>query len=241
MICLSFDTDRMTEDRMRSFLVDTPVPGRATFFCTDVYASLAATDHELAPHPYLGAGNDWDEELERKRRDFPDAVGWRSHSCVFSHVLAERLASDGYRYVSIHDDLGSSEIRPVRHAWGLWHMPIYYMDNLDFSARRFWDDGVDEPFRSELIDTAVHGDALFVFDFHPIHLSLNSPNAEEYFARRARFETDTPVDELRFEGRGARTFYLELVEAMNALDVESVAMSEALEAFMSKGVSTSAR
>ena len=133
-------------------------------------------------------------------------------------MLAERLASNGYRYVSIHDDLGSCEIRPLRHAWGLWHMPIYYMDNLDFSAGRFWDDA-DEPFRPELIDAAVHGDALFVFDFHPIHLSLNSPNAEEYFARRALFETDTSIEELRFEGRGTRTFYLELVEAMNGLDL----------------------
>jgi hypothetical protein len=223
----------MDEARMRAFLDEAPIPGRGTFFCTQQYACLEETIHELAPHPYLGPGGEWQEELRESRARFPHAVGWRSHSCVFSHILAEQLARDGYRYVSVHDEPGSTEIRPVRHAWGLWHLPIYYMDNLDFSATRFWGNAADSPFRAELIDAAVAGDGLFVFDFHPIHLALNSPSADEYFVRRELFERGALVDDVRYDGRGSLTFYLELIEAMEAADTSSIAMGEAIDLFTS--------
>lgn len=230
MISLSFDTDRMDEARMRDFLAETPIPGRATFFCTQRYESLEMSNHELAPHAYLGAGSDWDVEIAAKRREFPDAVGWRSHSCVFSHLLAEQLADLGYRYVSVHDEPGVPDIQPVRHAWGLWHLPIYYMDNMDFSERRFWGEQAAEPFRPEVIETAISGDGLYVFGLHPIHLALNSPSAEEYFMRRDRLAAGEPISEIRFKGRGTLTFYLELVDAMESVGIESVAMADALTA-----------
>jgi hypothetical protein len=109
-------------------------------------------------------------------------------------------------------------------------MPIYYMDNLDFSERRFWGDDASDPFQPELVDRAVRGDGLYVFAFHPIHLSLNSPNPDEYFERRERFAAGASLDEVQFEGRGTRTFYLELVEAMSSAGIESIAMADALDA-----------
>jgi Polysaccharide deacetylase len=234
VICLSFDTDRMDELRMSAFLDEVPIPGRATFFCTQRYDSLETTDHELAPHTYLGVDVNWGEQLAQQRLEFPRAVGWRSHSCVFSHILAEQLARTGFTYVSIHDELGATDLHPVRHAWGLWHLPIYYMDNLDFSARRFWGDEADEPFRRQVIDAAVMGEALFVFDFHPIHLALNSPNAEEYFARRDRFEAGAPLEEVRYAGFGALSFYRSLVDAMRAAGLESSSLKDALSAYVAK-------
>lgn len=228
MICLSFDTDRMDEGRMREFLASVELPGRVTLFCTQVYDCLVETEHELGPHPYLPAAADWESELQRTRRQFPDAVGWRSHSCVFSHMLAEQVAALGYRYVSIRDDLGARDPAPIRHAYGVWDMPIYYMDSLDFSASRFWADVTAEPFDREIIDTAVEGDGLYVFDFHPIHLVLNSPDAGEYFTRRERLQSGEPLSAIRYEGRGTLTFYNELIEAMAAREVTSVALGDAL-------------
>lgn len=229
MICFSFDTDRMDEVHMRDFLAATPIPGRATFFCTRPYECLSSSKHELAPHTYLGVEADWAQQFAEKRREFPDAVGWRSHSCVFSHILAEQVAAVGFRYVSIHDQPGDPKIEPVKHAWGLWHLPIYYMDNLDFSQSRFWGEDAPPPFRHELIETAVNGDALFVFAFHPIHLVLNSPNAQEYFSRREALANGAAVEEIRYDGRGTSTFYLELVQAMDAAGMESVALVDALD------------
>lgn len=241
MICLTFDTDRMDEERMREFLDATPIPGRATFFCTQLYDCLSSSAHEVAPHTYLGVEADWAQQSAEKRREFPDAVGWRSHSCVFSHILAEQIAREGFRYVSIHDQLGATNIVPTKHAWGLWHFPIYYMDNLDFSQSRFWGADAPPPFRRELIDAAVHGDALFVFGFHPIHLVLNSPNPDEYFSRREALASGATPDEIRYEGRGTSTFYLELVDAMDAAGIDSVALVDALEELTGTTVRSPAR
>jgi hypothetical protein len=173
MICLSFDTDHVDEARMREFLATVPVPGAGTFFCTHRYEALGAP-HELCPHPYLPDGADWDAELTSMRAAFPEARGWRAHSCVYSHMLAQRIAADGYAYASAYDQLGRVGLEPNREAWGVWHLPIYYMDNLDFSHGRFWPEGTHRPFDGDLITAALAHEGIHVFDFHPVHLLLIS-------------------------------------------------------------------
>jgi len=235
MICISFDTDRISDDRMREFLARVEIPGTATFFCTQLYDSLNESRYELGPHVYLPAGADWEEELRRKRADFPAAIGWRSHSCVFSHLLAEQLAQTGYEYVSVHDEMGRAGLQPVRHAWGLWHLPIFYMDNLDFSTSRFWRES-EEPFSQSYIETALSREGLYVFAFHPVHLMLNSPSAEEYFRRRDPFADGAAVEEVTYPGYGTLDFYDDLCAAMRDEGVESSSMRDALAAFLAADV-----
>jgi hypothetical protein len=222
MIALSFDTDHMNEARMAEFLADVPLPGGGTFFCTQPYRCLERDEFELAPHPFLGGGRDWLRELKAKRAEFPTALGWRSHSCVFSHTLAEWLCLNGYVYASTHDALGIKGVRPVRQMWGIWQVPIYYMDNLDFSRKRFWPERVEEPFSHSLIDNALNDDGLYVFDFHPIHLLLNSPDAGWYSAVRSHFLRGESTAVLRYAGLGARSFYDKLIAAMQAGGCTSV-------------------
>jgi hypothetical protein len=227
MICLSFDTDHLDESRMREFAASVPVPGAGTFFCTRRYEALGVP-HELCPHPYLPEGGDWDGELAAKRVEFPDALGWRAHSCVYSHLLAQRIAADGYLYASAYDQLGRAGIEPVREAWGVWHLPIFYMDNLDFSLGRFWPAAGHRPFDPALIRAALSDEGLYVFDFHPVHLLLNSTSAEAYFERRDAFVAGAPLSRLRCPGYGTRSFYDDLCAAMAEADVESRTMVDAL-------------
>jgi hypothetical protein len=222
----------MSEVRMAEFLSMVPIPGEATFFCTQAYECLSGTAHELGPHPFLGPTNDWGVELEAKRKEFPAANGWRSHSCIFSHLLAQELADAGYQYVSTHDDFGREGIKPHRHSWGVWHMPIYYMDNLDFSAPRFWSGRLHRPFNGRLIDTAVAGNGVYVFDFHPIHLMLNTPSTEFYLKRRDPFIAGKPRRELSYSGYGTASFYGDLCAAMKSSGIESMRMADALRIYL---------
>jgi hypothetical protein len=230
VICLSFDTDHIDETRMVEFLAQVPLAGRATFFCTRFYDCLAATDHELCPHPLLDPQSDWDAEFERQRARFPEAAGWRSHSCTFSHSLALQGAAEGYRYASTVTRMGASGPTPYREAWGLWQMPIFYMDNLDFSFSRFWPGVPHEPFADDLIERALLDDGVYVWDFHPIHLLLNSTSPDAYEQRRAAFLEGVRLEELRCPGRGARDFYDALLGRMAQAGVESRGMSDALDA-----------
>ena len=231
LICLSFDTDHMSEQRMREFFARVELPGRGTFFCTQVYDCLQGSEMEIAPHPFLEPGGVWVDELSRMRTLFPDAVGWRSHSCVFSHILAEWIGKNGYLYASTNDQFGQAGISPIQQPWGVWHMPIYYMDNMDFSQRRFWPNAV-APFSASYIERALHEDGLYVFDFHPIHLLLNTPHPEYYFSVRDRFRSGAPITDLRYEGNGTGVFFDALCAEMAARNVRSVTMTEALELFL---------
>jgi len=230
MICITFDTDHMDEGRMAMFLETVEIPGRATFFCTRRYDCLEATDHETGPHPTLEAAGDWQAELARMRAMFPDAPGWRSHSCVFSHLLAEWLAASGYRYASTNDQFGQRAIQPVRHPWGIWHFPIYYMDNMDFSSACFWGADADGPFSETMIETALGDDGVYVFDFHPLHLLLNTPHREHYFAVRDRFKAGEALADLVYDGAGTASFYRRLCAAMHGQGKESLSLGQALEA-----------
>jgi hypothetical protein len=229
MICISFDTDHMNEARMAEFLRDIAIPGAGTFFCTQRYDCLEGSRHELCPHPFLPSGGDWESELDRMRKLFPGAKGWRAHSCVFSHLLAEWLAANGYRYASTNDQFGQSGIQPVRHPWGVWHLPIFYMDNMDFSSGHFWKDQVEGQFSDRLIEIALGDDGVYVFDFHPVHLLLNTPNRDRYFAMRDRFKAGERIEALAYDGFGTRNFYVKLCEQMTRRGTESFSLSGALD------------
>jgi hypothetical protein len=232
MISLTFDTDHMSEARMEEFLAEVAPRGGLTFFCTQYYGCLNEDRMEVAPHPFLGGGRNWLEELRAKRAEFRAALGWRAHSCVFSHTLAEWLCWNGYVYVSTHDSFGCKAPQPSRHMWGLWHAPIYYMDNMDFSRHRFWPERKERPFSREIIDTAMKGDGFYVFDFHPIHLLLNTPDPDWYMKARSHFLAGEKVADLRHDGYGARSFFDDLITAMRENNLASVTVMDGLTRFI---------
>lgn len=236
MICLSFDTDHMSSARMSEFVKEFMIPGSATFFCTQRYDLLLDMDHEIAPHPYLVEGGDWDNELQSKRAEFPLAKGWRSHSCVFSHLLAKWVAENNYVYVSCHDEFGNDNVQPIQHAWGCWHLPIYYMDTLDFSYNHNLLGPDHIIFDQAIIQRAINGNGIYVFDFHPIHLMLNTPRTSHYFSMRERFKNGEPIDRLRYGGYGTASFFHDVLVAMTANNMVSKSMSEALQEYTFLGV-----
>lgn len=232
MICLTFDTDHMSGPQLRRWLAGSNLYGRGTFFCTELYDFLADTDHEVAPHPNLTPAN-WPQEIEVQRKLFPKAKSWRSHSLFFSQPIAVDLCRLGYDCVSVVEQFGDRAAAPYRLPWGPWQMPIYYMDNSDFCNFNDMQAKGHVPFSTELIRRAVTGDGLYVFDFHPIHLELNTPSYEFYSHNRDAFKGGGDPERLRFGGRGTRTFFDELMAAMRQYGEASVPLSLALEQWLS--------
>jgi hypothetical protein len=137
----------------------------------------------------------------------------------------------GYQYVSQAHTLFQTGLRPFRHPWGVWEVPIYYMDNMDFWMPKNWPELGHEPFASEVIERALGEPGLYVFDFHPIHIALNTRNHDDYTRVKQRIvdEGTSPFD-LRFPGRGVSVFFEELCEALDRAGVRSVSCSEAVAA-----------
>lgn len=234
MICLTYDTDHMSEIAMKEFLGRFPVPGRGTFFCHRAFAALAATDHELAPHPFIGSMTDWQPGLAALEAGLArKPKGVRPHSCVYSHEIGVALHRLGYAYISQANSMYQPGLKPFRHPWGVWELPIYYMDNMDFWMTKNWPALKHEPFSRRVIEVALADDeALFVFDLHPLHIALNTRSPEDYVSVKERIldEGTSPFD-LTFGGRGVRVFYEELREAMERRNVRSHSCAQALQHF----------
>lgn len=216
MICLTFDTDWILDRDLGRFLQEFSIPGEATFFLHDAFPSLFTTAHELCPHPLIDDLARWPPSLAELAGRLPHPPkGVRPHSCVFSHMIGLGLHNMGYRYVSQATYLYQTGLAPMRHPWGIWEMPIFYMDNMDFWTAKNWPDIGHVPFSERLIRMAVEQDGLFVFDFHPLHIALNTRGPEDYAAVKEKIVTNgaSPFD-LTVPGRGVRTFFLELCAAM---------------------------
>lgn len=230
MICLTFDTDYMTDAAMRQFLATYPLPGCATFFAHDDLPSLFASGHEFGPHPFISDLGRWDADIDRLAALLPRRpVGTRAHSCVFSHMIGIGLHEKGYRYVSQAQQLFDPRPRPFRHPWGVWELPIYYMDNMDFWMPKNWPDIGHQPFASSVIEQALSGDGLYVFDIHPLHVALNTRSHEDYVGVKDEIVKAgrSPFD-LRFPGRGAGAFFEELCDRMRSREIRSYSCAEAL-------------
>jgi len=228
---LTFDTDWMTDVSLQRFLREFPIPGDGTFFLHDELPSMHSSAHELCPHPFLDDLGRWREALALRAAGLPRPPrGVRAHSCVFSHMIGLGLNELGYRYVSQATNLYQRGLTPHRHPWGIWEVPIYYMDNMDFCMPKNWPEDCHSPFSSQVIHHALEQDGLYVFDFHPLHIALNTRSLDDYAAVKDSILRNgaSPFD-LSFPGRGTRTFFLELCAAMRAAGVRSLSCWDALQ------------
>lgn len=231
MICLTYDTDYMTQDSLEKFLRDYPIPGKGTFFTHEYFPILELTPHEVCPHPFIKNLSGWEESVTIISKHFSvKPKGIRPHSCVFSHMIGIGMNDAGYSYVSQAQNLFQASLKPFRHPWGIWELPIYYMDNMDFWMSKNWPEAHHVPFNPSVIKQAVSNESLYVFDIHPLHIALNTRSHEDYCAVKDRVVKDgvSPF-ELRFPGRGVAVFYEELYAAIENSGTRSFTCSEALK------------
>jgi hypothetical protein len=145
-------------------------------------------------------------------------------------MLGIRFAQLGYEYVSQATSLYQPGMMPFRHPWGLWELPIYYMDSMDLCMGDNWPEIKHTPFREAVITPALNAPELYVFDFHPIHLALNTSSHADYSCvKQAIIDGEASPFELAGKGRGARTLFDELCQAMSAAGERSYSCSEALD------------
>lgn len=231
MISITFDTDHLTNTQLSFFLDNflSRVPGHTTIFAHDTFDCLLEIDHEVCPHPFITDLTNWHHDLTRLssfyNRHSPRGV--RPHSCVYSHMIGIELNSLGYSYISQAHTLFDTNLRPFRHPWGLWELPIYYMDNMSFWFTHNWPELYHNPFDPCFIEHALSSDSLFVFDFHPLHIALNTTSPEEYQAKKHLFLKDrqNPFD-LASNAYGTRNFFLDLCSAMLSANRKSLTCSD---------------
>ena len=195
----------------------------ATWFVTHDTPLLqrlrGTSDFELGIHPnfnfLLGgdgrAGRDAAEVVERLLSIVPEAKSVRSHSTTQSSGLLDLFTRCGLThecnsFIPVQSDI---ELKPWLLWSGLTRVPYFWEDDVACLYG-----SADAGQMSELVKLA----GIKVFDFHPIHVFLNTENIARYEQTRGLHHSPRELLAHRCKGDGTRTRFLELLRLISATE-----------------------
>lgn len=169
-------------------------------------------DFELGIHPNFNfllngdsrAGRDAADVMDRLLAIVPEAKCVRSHSTTQSSGLLDLFKLKGLTHEcnSFIPVQSGIELKPWRLWSGITCVPY------------FWEDDVaclyglnDTPPIDQLIGRA----GIKVFDFHPVHVFLNTEHMDRYERTRAWHRYPQELQAHRYKGEGTRTRFLEFL------------------------------
>jgi hypothetical protein len=194
-----------------------PFGAKVTWYATHPTLLLdeirRVTDWQLGIHPNFNpllegkGGESATDIVQRLMSMVPEARSVRSHSIVQSSrlnqiFLSAGLTHDSNDYVPSHSGI---ELRPFKLEDGLIKVPYHFSDELWCLGR--WP--------REDFDVLLRRPGMRVFDFHPIHVFLNTENLERYQATRALHRTPHELIKHRYDGFGTRDRLKQLLSSLN--------------------------
>jgi len=219
MLAISMDMDwapgEIVEDSLR-LLAEHGI--RATLFMTNTY-ELDFGEHEIGLHPNF-VGSDLEGPLLELLQRFPGAMGSRSHSLFFSYRLVDIYKKLGIRYQSNVIMYGLPDIRAFQISRELLELPIFFMDNLHMLMHQ-------EPISFHLEDLSVNSSGLKIFDFHPIHVFLNTERIERYERAKPHYHNVSKLVHFRNTVcPGTRTLFVDLLRFMARSRTQTATLGE---------------
>ena len=151
------------------------------------------------------------EVIERLQTIVPEAVSVRSHSMTQSSQLIALfkemgLSHDANHFVPVNAGIN---LKP----WKLWNdlirVPYFWEDDLHLLYERF---GVAQQNPSSLL---AKGCGLKVFDFHPIHIFLNTESLSRYDQTRPLHQIPEKLAKHSYSGFGTRNRLISLLSCAN--------------------------
>lgn len=204
-VCLSFDIDWAPEPVCRHLLDQLEEADvSATFFLTDSPDLNLPERHERALHPAfqdLGTGREATAALKARH---PGALGVRSHCLVTSSPLNFAWRGLGLEYTSNYLLHGQPGIRPVPTPQGVVEYPVFFMD---LSWVRLHQGRILNADPGPLLKTP----GLKVFDFHPLHLYLNTASLDQFERAKACVADAERLESCRHAGPGVADLFRELL------------------------------
>ena len=215
---LTFDMDWAHEDIIQDVInLVEEANASATWFVTNQSEAIPQLREnprfELGIHPnfnplLLGKGGEGHAEVVQKLMELiPEATSSRSHSITDGGLIRHALRSNGITHesnINIPEASGMS-LHPFYDSYGLVRVPYCWADEHAWAGTQ-----------SDDFENIQHRLELAVFDFHPIHVFLNTECLERYERTRPHHQNPAELLKHRFSGYGTRNRLLDLLEA-NAL------------------------
>lgn len=215
-IFLTFDIDWAQDSILHDTIDLVEEAGvAATWYVTHETPALerlrSIRNFELGIHPNFNFllegdvrnGRNMTEVVERLLTIVPEAKSVRSHSMTQSSGLLVVFEKHGLTHDVNHFVPAHSGIR--LSPWLIW--------NGLCRVPYFWEDDVAcmHGQKDNMIDLALRP-GLIVFDFHPIHIFLNTEHLDRYERTRHLHNNPEELIKHRYEGVGTRTRLVELLK-----------------------------
>jgi hypothetical protein len=186
-----------------------------TFFCTDK-SNRNIRLHELALHPNFLREKSEAQILSALQVHFPNAKGARSHCSYFHTNLPDLYSRKGIAYDSSYL-MPNVEVEPFPLFEHVYEIPMYFLDNYSVSTRRW----------------AVEFSAIpEVFDFHPVHIYLNTNDASLYLKAKKWWKNPERLWRMRdTRKRGVHDYFIHILEMIRKHNVQLLTMSEIYEKY----------
>jgi hypothetical protein len=224
-IYLTFDIDWLCDEYLSVTLDLLNNYGlKATFFATHKSQLLYTLDKksfEIGLHPNFDKGNGQYDltVLSDLKELYPEAVGTRSHTLFFSSRVLSVLDKCSLKYESnifLLDHLG---LKPTRRSNSIVSLPFNWSDDKHVELARVYN-------CNHLPDLRQTG--LNIFNFHPVHIYLNT-NTQDLYEKAKPFFNQKSFSDFINNGIGIKSLFIELCEKINQEDIETCLLRELLE------------
>lgn len=165
--------------------------------------------YELGIHPNFislleGESNEVEKVIDDLLGIVPEAKSIRSHSLVQSSRLMDLFESKGLLFDCNHFIPEQSDI--ILKPWKQWNGMV--------KVPHMWEDDAACIYETNTtVTNLIKRQGLKVFDFHPIHVFLNTEDLARYESTRNLHTKSEELIEHRFDGIGTRSHLLELLES----------------------------
>lgn len=223
-VALTFDIDWAPDFAIEAVLSALDRAGvSATLFVTHPTPLLTGLDpsrFELGLHPHLPDRLDLNAALDKVRPLAPDARGVRFHRLIQSTPLMFELGALGFAYDASLLLPYQPGLRPFRFPAPLVRIPYSFEDDVHAFVGRPWDDA----------SIGLTAQGLKIFDFHPIHVFLNTEDLSRYARAKAAGFTLSACRDLINPGPGAGRLLETLLRRIQNDGLHTYRLSELAEA-----------
>ena len=190
---------------------------KATFFVTHKTKLLERMREnkniELGIHPNFNPllngnfkyGKNIDEVIEYYKKIIPEAVSVRSHSMTQNSLILDSFEKFGLIYdCNTFIPLSANVVvKPYKH-WTNKLIKILY----------FWEDDVHCIYEWNWdVKKFLNYSGIKVFDFHPIHVFLNTEHLNRYEKSREWHNCEKNLPQYKYNGYGSESFLIDIIKA----------------------------
>lgn len=226
MICITIDIDWCPDE-----LVEMVVRAlnehnvKATFFATH---PITINGHEISLHPNYSTVDKYKETITKLHDLFPYSKGVRSHRLTTDEILLSIYKELGIAYESGYVMMNMKNIQPFYLEHDILEIPIFYMDRLHFDQQRFYKKGFS------ITSMNLNSAGLKVFDFHPIHIFINTNKTELYQKAKKYYHEPKLLEQYRNKNKGIGTYFNELLQYITDTGTKTCTLFEIYNQYIQK-------